>query len=283
MSPLWGFECPDGAIAPLADDLAHCRSCDHRCLTLPTLRYIGKERVWNGRPSTTQLLNGTMLEFLKITRDYVCDPGQDRIFALYGSALHALLAKEAEELNLPAEVALSPDGRDIFDLLEPENGTWTLTDNKGWGSYKVARALGLVKSGKGKDARFVIDPEQADLYEVELQLNNYTRMLEEKGVMIGRMQLQVFVRDGGLAVAKTRGITRNSYIIPIKRLDADYVGSYFDGKAGDLLKALEKYEADPTYFPTPCDNRESWDGNRCGKWCDVAKFCPKGMLGMQEE
>ena len=98
--PLVGFICPDGAVAPIADDLAHCRSCDHKCLTLPTLRYIAKERVWNGRPSTTQLLNGTMLEFLKITRDYTCDPGQDRIFALYGSALHALLAKEAEEMKL---------------------------------------------------------------------------------------------------------------------------------------------------------------------------------------
>ena len=160
---------------------------------------------------------------------------------------------------------------------------WTLVDNKGWGSYKVARALGLVKSGKGKDARFVIDPQQADLYEVELQLNHYRVMLEEKGVEIGRMQLQVFVRDGGLAVARTRGIERNSYIIPIKRLDDNLVEVYFGLKSADLLTALERYKDDPSYLPQPCDNRESWDGNRCGKWCDVAKFCPKGMLSKQEE
>lgn len=281
--PLSGFICPDGTTAPIANDLAHCRSCDHRCLNLPTLRYIAKERVWTGRPSTTQLLNGTMLEFLKITRDYIIDPGQDRIFALFGSGLHALLAREAEELNLPAEIALSPDGRDIFDLLEPENGTWTLTDNKGWGSYKVARALGLVKTGKGKDATFVIDPEQADLYESELQLNHYRVMLEEKGVAVGRMQLQVFVRDGGLAAARTRGIERNSYIIPIKRMDNLTVKTFFEMKDHQLLEALLYYTADPNYLPSPCNNRECWDGNRCGKWCDVAKFCPRGMLGQQEE
>lgn len=281
--PLVGLQCPKGGTVPLDPDLSHCRDCKKRCLTLPTLHYIAKsERVWTGNPSTTQLLNGTRLEFLKITKDYTIDP-RSRMFAIHGNLFHALMAKEAKELGLPAEMALSPDGRDIFDVLEPNDGTWGLTDYKTWGSFRVARALGIVKSGKGKDATFGFNSDVVDLWESELQLNNYRRKLAPYGYEVGNMQLQVAVRDGGLAMAKTRGIKELVYIIPIRRLDDNYVDGYFAGKANDLLQALKEYEADPKYLPQPCDLRECWDGARCRGWCDVAEFCPQGILAKQTD
>lgn len=289
--PLKWFRCPDGEVTEVSDCLDECRM-DERCLTLPTLTYISQEREWSGVPSTTQLLNGTMQEFLKITQPYIVDP-DSRAFSLSGTLHHKDLQEVARELGLPAEIPLSVD-RDIFDLLEQEEEYLVLTDYKLWGSYKVAKALGLKKTGTKPDpsgARYKTsgkwgkagDPkmvpvfeafeDEADNWEAELQLNNYRLKLEELGIAIGRMQLQVTVRDGGLQVATNRGLTKNIYKIPIPELEDEYVLDYFSSKEADLLQALEQNRWD-----TPCNPTECWDGTRCQRYCDVAMYCVKGML-----
>ena len=63
------FSCPDKEIIPVKDCLQHCRM-EERCLTLPTLKLISSEREWDGKPSTTMLLNGTIYSFLKLTQPY---------------------------------------------------------------------------------------------------------------------------------------------------------------------------------------------------------------------
>lgn len=293
MSMEW-FKCPDGTIHPIKDCLAKCRM-DERCLTLPTLTLIAKEREWAGKASTTMLLNGTMLEFLKLTQPFVVDPDK-RMFMLEGTKHHENLELVAKELGLPSEVALSID-RDIFDLLEPEDGHLVLTDYKLWGSYKVAKALGIVEVGKaphptevykssGKWGKagtpkmvpiFQQMPQEADNWEAELQQNRYRVMLADIGIEIFRMQLQVTVRDGGLAIAHGRGITRNSYRILIKKLEDSWVKEYFRQKEEKLQDALKQGSWD-----SPCNERECWDGVRCAKFCEVAMFCPKGLLYITE-
>jgi len=92
-------------------------------------------RIWTGKPSTTQLLNPTRMEFLKITKDYAITP-QERAFALLGTQHHRrleIIAKKIAELE--AEKKLSDNiNTGILDLLEPDNGKWILTDYKTWGS-----------------------------------------------------------------------------------------------------------------------------------------------------
>lgn len=287
--PLKYLRCPNGD----TKEVDYCLTqCPQRCITIPTAKRLVRERKWTGTPSTTQLLNGTMMEFLKLTKDYTVDP-QKRAFMLSGQGHHELLEGVAKELNLPAEVPLTEEDRDIFDLLEPYGG-WTLTDYKLWGSYRVGRALGIMEVGKQPDpsgAKYKVsgkwgkagDPKMisvfaqvdncVDLFEPELQLNNYKRILRERGLVVTKMQLQVTVRDGGLAIATARGITSNIYLIPIRELPDSYVSDYFDHKAINLLKALECGSWD-----IPCDGRESWEGKRCEQYCEVARFCPKGIL-----
>lgn len=289
MSLEW-FRCPDGEITTIKDCLEKCR-LGERCLTLPTLTVLSTEREWNGVASTTQLLNGTMMEFLKLTQPYVVDP-DSRAFMLAGTRHHEALEVVAKELGLPSEVALSID-RDIFDLLEKENGDLVLTDYKNWGSYRVAKCLGIVETRKqphptdtykklgwwGKAGTpkmipvFQRMPQEAENWEAEMQLNRYRVMLEDRGIPIKRMQVQVTVRDGGLQVARSRGVDRNTYMIPIPELENEEILSYFDDKATDLTKALADGKWD-----IPCDNRECWDGARCKGYCEVARNCPKGLL-----
>lgn len=297
------FKCPDGKIVEVEQCLNYpygsCR-LEERCLTYPTLAVIAKEREWTGEPSTTQLINGTMLEFLKITQPYVVDP-DDRAFSLHGTLHHEMLEDVAKSLNLPAELALSEDeDRDILDLLLPTgDGTYILTDYKTWGSYKVAKALGIVEIGKRPDPSgevykssgkwgkagspkmvpvFERMASEADNFEAELQLNNYRIKAKDKyGIEISKMQVQATIRDGGLAVAKGRGLSRNFEMIKVARLDDEDVRSYFREKRQKLIMAVSGGKWDE-----PCNEVESWDGTRCERYCEVAMYCPKGILYRKE-
>jgi hypothetical protein len=265
-------------------------------MTKPTLLAVSDNRVWNGTASTTQLLNGTMMEFLRITKPYSIDP-QSRAFSLHGTLHHAALEDKAKELGLPTEVALTGDDRDVFDLLEPDTNGWVLTDYKTWGSYRVARAIGLVEVGKVPDpsgevyktsgkwgkagspkmvSKWEIHPDQADNWDAEYQLNRYRVMLALRHVNITRMQVQATLRDGGLQVATSRGLDRNIYLIPIRMIPDATILSYFDDKQTKLKLALEQ-----GWWTEPCNDRECWEGNRCKGYCEVAEYCPKGYL-MQE-
>ena len=292
------FKCPDTQVIPVKECLSKCRM-DERCLTLPILTLIAQEREWTGTASTTQLLNGTMYTFLKLTQPYTVDP-DSMAFALLGTKHHQQLDEVAKALNLSSEIALTGDDRDIFDLLEHDaDGTWTLTDYKTWGSYRVAKVLGIVETGKKPDPSgavyqksgkwgkagspkmvtvFQQMPQQADNMDTELQLNRYRVMVKDKfSVDITKLWVQITVRDGGLAVARSRGIERNTYMVPVKILDDDVVHTYFNRKNKDLVAALTTKR-----WTLPCDNHECWDGVRCESYCEVAIYCPKGILHQKE-
>jgi len=292
--PLQWFQCPDGKVIEVEDCLKCVTNCrmGETCLTLPTRMKIAEEREWNGVASTTQLLNGTMQEFLKLTQPYMANPDK-RLFMIEGTKHHENLEAYAKALGFPAEIALNID-RDIFDLLEPDGDGWSLTDYKLWGSYRVVKALGLVETGRMPDpsgavyktsgkwgkagspkmvATYKAMAQEVDLFNEELQLNRYRIMLEEKGIKVTRMQLQVTVRDGGLAVANSRGIMRNGYKIPINKLSNGEVIDYFEAKKEDLRVALEQGS-----WSEPCSLYECWDGARCKNYCEVARNCPKGIL-----
>lgn len=295
MSLEW-FKCPDKEVIPVKECLSKCR-LGERCETLPYLHLAASEREWTGEASTTQLLNGTMMSFLKITLPYTIDP-DDVAFRIHGTKSHAQLEAKAKELGLPSELSTTEDGRNIVDLIEYEDGVMILTDYKTWGSYKIAKVLGIVEVGKKPDpsggvykrggkygaagspkmvAVFQQMPQEADNWEAELQLNRYRIKLEEKGIHPDKLRVHVIVRDGGLAVARSRGIEKNTYMVPIRKLDDGEVIPYFQEKADELTSALNLGKWDE-----PCTNRECWDGQRCKGYCEVALYCAKGLLYQQE-
>jgi len=289
--PLKGFYCPDGYIIDKVDCYKQCR-LEHRCLTLPTLKMIGQEREWAGKASTTQLLDGTLYQYLKLTKDYWIKP-KSKMFAILGTQVHASLEEQAKLLGLPAEVALSID-RDIFDLLETdEQGKIGMTDYKTWGSFKVAKALGIVEDGKQPDPsgalylssgkwgkagspkmipKFKQDPNQADNMEANLQLNRYRIMLEEQhNIHLAYMQLQVIVRDGNTYMADGRGVTEEAYLILIPMLENDMVKGFFQYKEDNLKLAFAGL------WSEPCNESECWEGIRCKDYCEVWNHCVKGI------
>ena len=88
--PLTHFKCPDGVTRPISECLEKCPRPEGRCLRLDKLHEISYDRQWNGKASTTQLLNPVRMEYLKITKDYAIPP-KSRAFAIYGTYQHRRL------------------------------------------------------------------------------------------------------------------------------------------------------------------------------------------------
>ena len=292
-----GFICPDGRQVCFEECFAGC-VMGERCLTKSTLAHLSRVRPWTGTPSTTQLINGTRLEYLKIVADYYVAPPR-MAFALLGTKVHLGLADADTDVSLLEEqldenaVSGRPDNYE----LEPGAEGGTLTDYKTWGSYKVARALGIVsekvrdptgavykRSGNGFKAgdpktvtRFRRDPSTVDLREVELQLNHYRLMYEAAGFPVTTLQVEAIVRDGNTITATGRGVDREIYVIPVRILPNDEVHRFFDAKAKALKHAVETGT-----MPEPCAQDERWNGRRCAGYCDVWESCDLGRSAHQE-
>lgn len=295
--PATQFRCTDGQTISIGECLQSCRM-GRRCLTLPTLiKIASSERPYAGIPSTTRLLNGAMLEYLKATTTYTISP-KDRAYSLLGTEHHAQLAQFQgswlAEKRQGTEITGTPD------VIEPDEltpGQFILTDYKTYGSYRVQKCLGLiskkkkstteryVKSGRwGKAGDFKnittwhIDPTKADTHDEQLQLNHYRLLLEEAGYKISYMQLQVTVRDGGVQIARERGVTDSIYLIPIPFLPDDNVKQIFTA-------AKEKLDGyiNGTRSIMPCNSEESWNLRRCEDYCEVADNCPQGRAVLSGE
>lgn len=293
--PAKWFLCPDGQTIEIDKCLKNngCRM-SNRCATRPFLRLVGFDRVWAG-VSPSAAGNGPRLLYLKATTDYTIDPN-GRVWAAFGTSTHEVLGMHKYSDNVLAEERLSDETmKGIADVLESDEQNpdkFILTDYKTWGSYKVAKSLGIkiekgeetvlddngepviLKSGKNKGtpktrktSKLIVNPASADLKAEELQLNRYRIFFESYGFPVSRMQIQVVSRDGGTYIAHNRGIERNLYIIPIKRLINKNVLDFYRGLAWEVQTAFD------TGYIRKCNIWESWERRRCDGYCEVVDAC----------
>lgn len=296
--PAMGVICPDGTRTTLEACQQKCRMGDP-CLSPETLKLVGGSRKWSGRPSITQLLNGTRYEFLKILKPFWIWP-ENRAFAILGTVHHERLAEqvEADEDELSErrfEDELKSGQSDRLQRLE--DGTYLLWDYKTWGSYKVARFLGMTfeyiddpsgatykrtttvggrKFGPGMPKqvkKWTPNPLVANELEIALQMNGYRLLAEGYGYKVSRQKVQITVRDGDTVNARNNGIEWRMRSFPVPIMDDEAVNIYFRRKHGDLLEALAEDE-----MPPVCKPSERWDDRRCTpKFCEVIEYCDYGM------
>lgn len=285
------FQCPDGQKIEI-DKCACAGGCrmGQRCSTLPYLRLVGYDREWRG-VSPSSAGNGPRQIYLKQVTDYIVDP-QDRAFAALGTGVHGKLSLHQYTHNVLSEEQLSDEQmRGISDVLEADEerpGFFILTDYKTWGSFKVGKAIGMVKrevpelSETGNPVFYVkgekkgqpkmrsvyeLDPGKIDMINEELQLNRYRIFFERQGFPISRMQIQCLTRDGGTYIATNRGIEKNVYLIPVKRWSDELVIAFYDQLQEEVKQAFETGDA------RRCNSWESWEGRRCDGYCEVKAAC----------
>ena len=295
--PLTHYRCPDGRECPVNECLKHCRlegkmnpttgmlyvPCG-RCLSRRALLAIAAERRWTGRPSTTQLLNGTLEEYLKLTEPYTIDPMQS-VFALHGTAVHEAL-EENTEGNAMTEKRLddgvSTGAFDYFDEeATDEENTGYLYDDKTYGSYKAAKVLGAVKhkeqiglykNGKPKyRTYFTYDGVHGSgRLDLAIQLNDYRMKLKKcLGKTAKKMICEMIVRDGNTYMAESRGVMQPAYLVEVNKISDHWVSKYMKAKADNLVHAMET-----GLLPKQCSYRERWGGMKCERFCNVKDKCP---------
>jgi len=302
--PATEFICPDGKTILIESCLQkHGCRLKKRCATLPYLRLIGFDREWKG-VSPSSAGTGPRALYLKAEVNYAINP-QDRAWSAFGTSTHDNLGIHKYSENVLSEEKLSDADMsgtaDILEEDEEKNDHYILTDYKTWGSFKVAKALGLVietteetildeegspvllKSGpnKGKPktrqkTELKYDPAKIDLKAEEYQLNRYRIFFEQKGFPISRIRIQVVTRDGGTYIAKNRGILKNIYIIPVKRLLNNDVLAYYKNLSDEVLEAFR------TGYARKCDIWESWGRKRCEGFCEIVEDC-KSMSKIHNE
>ena len=90
------------------------------------------------------------------------------------------------------------------------------------------------------------------------------------------MYIQAMCRDGSLRIAAERGIDKNIYIIPIKKISDHWLIRYFKHKAKVLKEAMDSGK-----IPKVCSSKERWHDKKCLNYCDVADYCDHGLVVRQ--
>lgn len=279
--PAKWFICPDGEQIEMNSCIEKgCRIATEfpagRCLSRRTLTLISEQRPWNGTPSTTQLLKCTREAYLEITQDYAIDP-QDELWRVHGSRAHFAL-EQYNDNALSEERLYDERSSGAFDYYDDG----TLYDTKTWGSYKIMKALGMYQvevetgeilksgpnKGKPKTKKEWRTDGKPDLFDQEMQLNDYRMKLEAAGFPVNEMLIEALARDGSTWIAGSRGVQKNGILIPVRRLPDDEVKAYFGTKNAALMSALNNYSL------PPCGNeQETWKGRKCEKYCRVSDYC----------
>ena len=269
------FTCPDGNTVSVNDCIQKCKN---RCLTLPTLIMASKTRKWDGKTfSVTQLLQPTLQSYLKIKYPETISP-MGVLAAALGTSGHALLEGNMPE-GFRGEFRIkSKDGLITGqpDCIDVKNGV--LYDYKFVAAFSLARMLGMKQEryqhellkgkNKGKKewrVRWVPGGEK-DFHHYDEQLNMYRVLLEDNGIKINKMILQVMAKES-LAVLKSLGLDRQAYLIEIPKKEDWLVRKFFDDKYKKLYYSLKN-----DVVPSICD--ETWNGRRCKDYCSVNAYCP---------
>jgi hypothetical protein len=260
---------------------------------------MSRQRRWTGKISATQGLNGTRLEFLKITYDYAEAP-VSRAFALLGTIHHVRLQGMEIPEALMEERLEDEIGSGTFDYYDPEEKA--LWSYKTAGAYKVNRALGKrkemvddpgappYKSGPRKGQprqKAVWSMGTPDVFEWQMQDSRYAWMLEDTGFTVQKIYVQVTVRDFNAMTPKMYALDRQIYVIPLDVFQRDTVEEFYKAKQGALKHFLEA-----KITPPPCDSRERWadegvidyetPGRRCKNYCPVWSWCDLGIRAHEQ-
>jgi len=243
---------------------------------------IAEQRVWNGIPSTTQLLRGTRESYLCLTTEYEVDP-QDMLFALYGTKVHAKL-EEYQPSGSSTEIRL-------FD--EISSGAYDfymdgiLYDLKTYGSYAVAKTLGIhaiempdgvyksthkdgkYKKGDPKFKKVYVEGGLKKRFDLAVQLNDYRMKLQRIAKLpVRKMICEMLVRDGGTYIAKSRGVMRRGELAVINKISDIWIERFMRKKW-----YLLKHHLETETIPPVCRPRERWYDSKTGKSLKCSAYC----------
>ena len=252
---------------------------------LPGLIAAGRPHFSNGKFSVTTLIKPTRQVYLETKYDFAINP-LSTVASMIGTNSHLMIEKNCPcgwlaEARFDSEISSgSPDAVDL------KNGI--LWDSKFYGAYKISQVLGYrpkwklvgkyvrgVNKGKDKWIQEFAPGGVRDVMDIAKQLSYYKVLLEEHNIKINKINASVFIRSGLDKTAKSYGLTKVNYTVPIFPLSTYLIKKYFQMKYDRLTKALET-----DTMPKVCSKKDRWDNSKsypdrkCNDYCNINKYCP---------
>ena len=292
--PATHFICPDGGRCPINDCLNKCR-LPQRCMARPAIIAIASKAGDRGLSqfSVTELLRGTRESYLMKLYNYPVDP-QSLMLSTTGTALHDFNEHAVDGENwLITEQryhnAIASGQIDTYGYIMNDNEL-AICDYKLTTSYKIAKALGYgttkvatgefyktgLKKGQPKYKNEWTDQGVHKRMDWALQQNFYRILLEEQGYKVDAMYIQAYARDFSQSSQSRSGITHPQYVIRLNKISDRWLKLWFNEKKQRLENALKS-----NTLPPLCTPKETWNGLKCEKYCNVAHLCR--MFQQQEE
>ncbi len=256
----------------------------------------------DGDISVTTLIGPPQINVLRIKHeDEIVVDVKDRMFSVFGTAVHSMLESVWEEGDLVEKRLVIPVTTPLGTL--ELSGKPDLLDNEGnLRDYKVTSGWSVLYG----------EPKP----EWEAQLNIYKWMLEKEGYEVKKLVIDAIIRDWGESLARrTDGFPKTMYKrVPINIWSKAMVERYITDRITLHQQALdglpigctdEERWARPSQYAVmkrgrkkalklfqACDIEQSYimadrlgaghyveyrPGNniRCERYCDVAQFCPQ--------
>lgn len=300
----------------LAGDEETLRIAD-KFAPLPYVMALAGERKYRPGISATAGLNGTRYNWLQHCTNYAIDFDSSAYRAL-GISVHALLEDTdiSEIINSGSEQFVAYDNiRGRYDLWYEIDGEKILVDYKVVGSFAIVKALGVIQNGRkpkldrdgnqeyyqrnGKGYK-AGDPKTEPVYTYNInrgENNNYRMqgtiykiLLAKNGIDIDRFRVMFLVRDGGIQMAYSRGVSKRSYYIEFPFLPEDEVIQHYRQRRDELVQVMEytnmiisgdytnkefvtAIKNSDIKIPEPCNAEEAWQGRRCQGYCAFAEVC----------
>ena len=254
----------------------------------------------SGDISVTTLIGPPQINVLRVKHeDEMVIDVKDRMFSVFGTAVHSMLEQVFEEGDLVEKRLITPITTPLGTL--ELSGKPDLLDKEGnLRDYKVTSGWSVLH-GEAKP-------------EWEAQLNIYKWMLEQEGYEVRRLVIDAIIRDWGESLARrTDGFPKTMYKrVPINIWSKERVENYIQDRTilhqqaigGEVVECTEEERwARPSQYAVmkrgrkkalklfqACDIEQAYlmadrlkaghyveyrsgQNIRCEKYCDVAKYC----------
>lgn len=245
------------------------------------LEMVMNERVYNGKISVTTCAKCPREYVFRNKFPYAVDPDQ-MAYSILGTNVHSALEDDSIFSELKMDIELDVDMSGILDLVFVHNDELILADYKTWGSYAVAKHVGLESievpmldkdgnpvlyksSRKGKYEKgeprlekvWKRNPDTAENFGILMQLNMYRIMLErllQSGKIrilssegrplykVNALRVYCIIRDGNTHVARGRGIFSATDVVNVPIAKDQEVLTYHRTQSRYIKECMDKSE-----------------------------------------
>ena len=155
-----------------------------------------------------------------------------------------------------------------------------ICDYKTTSGFKVMKALGVMSTDVETEQVYKTGPKRGQHKTVKklttdnahlcldwlLQQNHYRMLLEEHGMKVDAMYIQAYIKDSPVRLPV--GYQHSQFVIKLGKISNHWLKEWFGRRKERIEEAIRNEE-----LPPKCSDKDTWNGTKCERFCDVAHLC----------